>query len=698
MHSRLLRQLSILGLSEDTPPDAEGWRALIASLSQAQEVRDEERKGLGRSQTMPRMVADAGQQEANFKTLVERSPNPIFVSDSDSSILYANQNMATLLGYATPNELIGTWMNSVVHPDDLEAVHEARKRWAACEPDDSALEVRWYRRDGQIIIVSGKTTPITFDGVPARLTTVTDITEQKKIAIERDQATTALRLSEERYRALFDAAPLIIVVFDAASLRIFEVNDAATEKYGYSREEFLKLGMFDLKVDQADADLKDAQAHLWTDAIPSRYSWRGIKEHRKKNGEIIELDLTAHDVSIGGRRAVLSMAYDVTDKRRLEEQLRQSQKMEAVGRLAGGVAHDFNNILAVILADTDYVKEELGAENPVWPQLDEIGAAAERAAALTHQLLAFSRRQILKPRVLALNSVVAEMDRMLRRLIGENMVLEMKLEPTLGAVMADPGQLEQVIMNLIVNARDAMAHGGLITVHTHNMTVLAGDRERPVGLAPGPYVALTVTDTGCGMDDATIARVFEPFFTTKGLGRGTGLGLSTVFGIVQQSGGFIHVTSRVGVGSSFRISLPRVDQHVTSVEKKSTRPTASTGDERVLLVEDDPHVRRAATRALERRGYSVIEASTGEEAIAFYREREKEFDLVVTDIVMPGLDGVEVATRLRQEHAPVRILYMSGYSEHTALRDGETCAGGPFLQKPFSADELASAVRGALDA
>jgi CheY-like chemotaxis protein len=252
-------------------------------------------------------------------------------------------------------------------------------------------------------------------------------------------------------------------------------------------------------------------------------------------------------------------------------------------------------------------------------------------------------------------------------------------------------------MNLIVNARDAMARGGRITMHTHNMEVLAGDRERPVDLAPGPYVALTVTDTGCGMDDATVARIFEPFFTTKGVGIGTGLGLSTVFGIVQQSGGFIHVSSRVGVGSSFRISLPRVDEHVTSAEKNSMRPVASNGDERVLLVEDDPHVRRAATRALQRRGYSVVEAASGEEAIAFYRKREKEFDLVVTDIVMPGLDGVEVAARLRQEHSPVRILYMSGYSEHTALRDGETCAGDPFLQKPFSADDLASAVRSALD-
>jgi PAS domain S-box-containing protein len=695
MHSELRRQLSILGLSEETPPDADGWRAFLSLLRQVQEVRDEERKRLTRSQPTPRMVEDREHQEANFKMLVERSPNPIFVSDAASSILYANENMAKLLGHSNPSEVVGVLLNSVVHPDDLDIVHQARKRWAAGE--DASIEVRWFRKDGAIIVVSGATTPITFDGISAGLTTLTDITEQKKIANERDQATAALRLSEERYRVLFDSAPIIVVVFDPATLRVLEVNDAATILYGYSREEFLKLGMLDLKVDQADAELKGAQSEVLSGAPQRPYVWRGIKEHRKKNGEIVQLDLSSHGVTIEGRRAVLSMAYDVTDKRRLEEQLRHSQKMEAVGRLAGGVAHDFNNILAVILADTDYVKEELGAENPVWPQLDEIGAAAERAAALTHQLLAFSRRQILKPRVLALNAVVTDMERMLRRLIGEDMVLEMKLEPTLGAVMADPGQLEQVIMNLIVNARDAMTHGGRITMQTHNMEVLAGDRERPVDLAPGPYVALTVTDTGSGMDDATIARIFEPFFTTKGVGRGTGLGLSTVFGIVQQSGGFIHVTSRVGVGSSFRISLPRVDQHIASSTKKIPSATAAIGDERVLLVEDDPHVRRAAKRALQRRGYSVIEAANGEEAIARYRGREEEFDLVVTDIVMPGLDGVEVAARLREEDARVRILYMSGYSEHTALRDGETCAGDPFLQKPFSADELASAVRGALD-
>ncbi|MGH7285331.1 MAG: hybrid sensor histidine kinase/response regulator, partial [Polyangiaceae bacterium] len=445
-------------------------------------------------------------------------------------------------------------------------------------------------------------------------------------------------ISEERYRVLFDGMPLPIVLFDPTTLQIIQANDAALRLYGYSEEELLALTMLDLKVERDDPELQRvADAAPDAGAKQSVVPWRGVKRHRRKDGSTLDLDITSHVITVGGRRAVLAQNVDVTEKLRLEDQLRQSQKMEAVGRLAGGIAHDFNNILAVILADADYAKEELGEHAQVKPLLEEIEAAATRAASLTHQLLAFSRRQVLQPRVLSLNIVVSDMERMLRRIIGEDVKLEIDLDSTLSSVKADPGQIEQVIMNLVVNARDALDLGGRVTVRTENVHGGGGPVPSEIG---ADCVVLTVSDDGSGMDAQTVARIFEPFFTTKKIGKGTGLGLATVFGIVKQSGGVVHVESELGRGSSFKVFLPRVDEPARRVEGGSLRVEAS-GCERVLLVEDDPHVRRAVTQALERRGYKVEQANDGEDAVCRFRGAHA-FDIVVTDLVMPGMDGVAV--------------------------------------------------------
>jgi len=701
MHSLLQRQLKKLGLSEDTCPDAATWKQLLHRLTLTYEESDEDRYTLERSlmissREMQEMYANRARLDANFKVLVESSPDAIFVRNGDV-ICYANQRMASLLGYGSASDLLGVSCASFVHSADAALLCAYRDRLDAGRADGEALGIRWTKRTGESIVIDGVGTPIVFDGAPAWLGIARDVTEARKVERERDEATAALRSSEERYRALFDGAPLPVMLYDTETLELLAVNEAGLRLYGYEREEFLKLRLVDLKAEKNDPELDDYLRQRKAATSPRNF-WSGTKAHRKKDGTSVELEITAHDVTIDGRRAMLALSFDVTERRRLEAQLRQSQKMEAVGQLAGGIAHDFNNILAVVLAETEYVKEELAADSPLQAQLDEVTAAAERAAALTHQLLAFSRRQILKPRVLALNVVVSDLDRMLRRVIGEDISLEMKLNPALGAVMADPGQVEQVIMNLVVNARDALLGHGSITVHTDNLDALHDDPERPIDLPPGSYVTLTVSDSGCGMDKETLGRIFEPFFTTKEVGRGTGLGLSTVLGIVQQSGGVIHVESRPGEGSRFRIFLPRVDQRAASASNRVAKTDHLRGVEQVLLVEDDPHVRRAATRALERRGYRVVQAENGEEALERFGERKTEIDLVVTDLVMPGIDGVAVASRLRQQHGPIRILYMSGYTEHAVLRDGALAARAQFLQKPFSANELAVAVRTALDA
>jgi nitrogen-specific signal transduction histidine kinase/CheY-like chemotaxis protein len=395
---------------------------------------------------------------------------------------------------------------------------------------------------------------------------------------------------------------------------------------------------------------------------------------------------------------------DITDQRagqealrRSEEQLRHAQKMEAVGQLAGGIAHDFNNLLTGILSYSDLVLQELRHGDPIRADLEQIRHAGERAAALTRQLLAFSRRQVLQPRVLSLNASVTELDSMLRRLAGADVSLETELDPGLWYVLADPGQLEQVLVNLVVNARDAMPDGGRLRIETANLNLQAADDSRANGVRAGDYVTLSVRDSGVGMDVPTQARIFEPFFTTKTAGKGTGLGLSTVYGIVEQSGGHIAVESAPGQGAAFTIFLPRHDGPGVAGTGKVDRRSLPGGTETLLLVEDEAAVRASARRLLERHGYTVIEARHGAEALRIVEAGDRQIDLVLTDLVMPEMGGRELVERLRARHPSLKVLYMSGYSERTVTVDGVMPAGTGFVEKPFTIEQLTRRTREILD-
>ncbi|TLY54232.1 MAG: response regulator [Gemmatimonadetes bacterium] len=419
--------------------------------------------------------------------------------------------------------------------------------------------------------------------------------------------------------------------------------------------------------------------------------------HRAKDGKLFEVDLVTRPLEFAGRRARLILAHDVTAQRQLEEQLRQSQKMEAVGQLAGGIAHDFNNLLTAILGSTQLLLNNMPSGDPRREDAEEVRHAGLRAAELTRQLLAFSRRQVLAPKVLELNVVVGNMDRMLRRLLGEDVELVTSLDPTAGAVNADPGQLEQVLLNLAVNARDAMPGGGRLSIETTRLALHEEHLERRHRLPPGDYACLVVTDTGVGMDEATQAHLFEPFFTTKEVGKGTGLGLATVYGIVKQSGGYIWVYSEPRRGTTVKVYLPRVPGASEAPAPAPPARAARGGNETVLLVEDAAPVRALARRSLEACGYRVLDASDGPSALELSARHAAGIDLLVTDVVMPGMSGRELAERLAPQRPEMKVLYTSGYTDDAMVRQGVLNAGVAFLQKPFVPDMLARKVREVLD-
>ena len=380
-----------------------------------------------------------------------------------------------------------------------------------------------------------------------------------------------------------------------------------------------------------------------------------------------------------------------------EERLRQSQKLEAIGQLAGGIAHDFNNLLTAINGYSDLTLRRLPAEDPLRHNVEEIKKAGDRAASLTRQLLAFSRKQVLQPKVLDLNSAISELERMLGRLIGEDIELRTMLEPELGRVKADPGQLEQVIMNLAVNARDAMPQGGKLTIETENVSLGEEYAGKHIAVIPGRYVMLAVTDTGKGMDEETKARIFEPVFTTKDLGKGTGLGLSTVYGIVKQSGGNIWVYSELGRGTTFKIYLPRVDEGAAEYKLRAVSQKAFQGTETILLAEDEEMVRKLASQVLGMYGYQVLESANGGAALLMCERHSGPIHLLLTDVVMPEMSGRDVADRLAQLRPEMKVLYMSGYTDNAIVHQGVLNVGAYFIQKPFSPVVLGQKVRQVLD-
>jgi two-component system cell cycle sensor histidine kinase/response regulator CckA len=518
--------------------------------------------------------------------------------------------------------------------------------------------------------------------------------EQQHLQAERRLAEEAITERDASFRLLFANHPQPMWVYDLGTLAFLEVNDAAITCYGYSRDEFLQMRITDIRLaEDGTKTLKCAKKDQ------SGLQFSGQCRHRLKTGQIIDVEITSRVLKFGGRNAALVIAQDITERKRLEEQLYQSQKMEAVGRLAGGMAHDFNNILMVIIGYSEFLLDRYRDElDPLHKELEQIRRAGERAAALTHQLLAFSRKQVLQPQVLDLNLVVADMVKMLQRLIGEDIDLNIVFEPALGHVEADPNQIEQVILNLVVNARAAMPQGGKLTIETANVELDEMYAHWHPEAKAGSYVMLAVSDTGYGMDAATKAHLFEPFFTTKAQGQGTGLGLATVYGIIKQSGGDIWVYSEPGHGATFKIYLPRIEESGGAPQSNPARAELLQGWETILLVEDDDGVRELLRTLLQSSGYSVLAAANGGEALLICEKYPGPIHLLITDVVMPHMSGHELVERLTLLRPGLRALYISGYTDEAVVHYGMLEPGPFFLQKPFTQADLKHKVRKVLDA
>lgn len=585
----------------------------------------------------------------------------------------------------SPDSLVNfqVLMNSV-HPDDREMMRSAIDA-ATREKREYALEFRVIWPDGSVHWQAARGRAFHDDtGRTIRMTGVAMDIDKRKFAEER------LRLQA----AALEAAANSIVITDTEGT-ILWTNRAFSELTGYSAEEawgknprLLSSG----KHDQA------FYTNLWQ-TITAGKVWCGKIVNRRKDGSFYTEEQTVTPVrSEGGDIAhFVAIKYDVTEREVLEQQLRQAQKMEAVGRLAGGVAHDFNNALGVITGYSELLQLALPAEAPLRKHADEILKAGRRAASLTQQLLAFSRKQPIQPALLDLNSVVTDVDKMLRRLIGEDIDLEIHRDSSLKRVKADRGQIEQILMNLAVNARDAMQHGGKLLIETASTEL--DDiylRQHPYAKV-GRYVMLSVSDSGCGMDKETQTHIFEPFFTTKELGKGTGLGLSTVYGIVKQSDGCISVYSEVGKGTTFRIYLPEVEATAQSPERESTVRVLARGTETILLVEDEDALRGLTLSSLQSGGYTVLEARDGKAATEVAQQHNGPIDLLLTDVIMPGISGRELADHLLKLRPAMRLLFMSGYTHDLITHHGALDPGTALLEKPFGVESLLTKVREVLD-
>ncbi|HWP34099.1 MAG TPA: PAS domain-containing protein, partial [Thermodesulfobacteriota bacterium] len=631
--------------------------------------------------------------ERRFHDLVEGLDAIVWEADAATfRFTFVSRQAEAILGYPVAQWLTEPdfWVKHL-HPDDraravafcLEATEAGRNH---------ELEYRAIAADGRVVwlrdivrIVSGP------DGRPRQLRGVMiDITEQRR-------AEAALREREEHLRLVVRATDDAVWVWD---LRTDEVtwNEALERLFGYPPAEVLpRVEWWYERIHPDDRERVLSGIHDLLEQGGD--SWAAEHRFRRADGgyaTVIDRGYVVRDQD-GRPLRMIGAMVDITRRVQLEEQLRQSQKMEAIGRLAGGIAHDFNNILTAITGYSELLLGRLEEGDPLRRHALEIHRAAERAASLTRQLLAFSRRQVLRPTVVDLNAVVSNMDGMLRRLIGEDIELRTLPAADLGWVRADTGQLEQAILNLAVNARDAMPQGGKLTIETANVELDEAYAQRHAPVVPGRYVLLAVSDTGCGMDPETRARIFEPFFTTKERGKGTGLGLATVYGIVKQSGGYIWVYSEPGHGSTFKIYLPRVEAAPAPLPPPPARPPAP-GRETVLLVEDEDAVRTLARQVLEQHGYRVLEAAGAADALALVEWHRGSIDLLLTDVVMPGMSGRELAERFAAARGAVKVLYMSGYTDSAIVHHGILDPGTAFLQKPFSPAALAGKVRDVLDA
>jgi PAS domain S-box-containing protein len=634
-------------------------------------------------------------QQTFLRQVIDAIPNFVFAKDGLGRFTLANAAVAATYN-TTTDALIGK-SDADFNPnreeaaafrrDDLAVITSGETHQVEERITDATGEVRWLQTVKRALPVGS--------GARHHLLGVsTDITARKR-------AEEALQREREFLTNVLESLTDGIIACDAAgTITVF--NRAVREMHG--------LGEGPVPHAEWEARFAVFERDGVTPLPVTRYPLgRALDGEIITNEEIVVKppSATPHTVLCSGRAvyapdgtklgAVLAL-HDVTTHRQLESQLLQAQRMEAVGRLAGGIAHDFNNMLTAVMSYSDLLLREFTAGDPHHGDVMEISRAAHRAAALTRQLLVFSRQQVAQPWVLDLNESVADLKKMLVRIIGADVELTTRLDPALGRVKADPGQVQQIVMNLVVNARDAMPYGGKLMIETANVELDGSFVQRHAFTSPGRYVMLAVSDTGCGMSRATREHIFEPFFTTKEPGKGTGLGLSTVYGIVRQAGGHIWVYSELDVGTTFKIYLPRVDAAVTGRADPAPAQPVRHGSETVLLVEDDDAVRGVATRILRRGGYTVIEAANGVEALARCEDPGVEIDAIITDMVMPELGGREFACQLRERRPDARIIFMSGYTEDVVTRESLIEPGAAFIEKPFTPDELTRKLRAVLDA
>ncbi len=622
-------------------------------------------------------------REEKYRDLFENANDMIYTLDLEGRFTSVNKRAEQVLGY-TRAELVGTVVDHYIAPEYVVLSFVNWDRKFAHQTDATIYELEVVRRDGQHVPLEVNTRLIYEAGEAVGVQGIArDISERK-------QAESALRMSEEKYRDLFEYANDVIYIHDLQG-NFLSVNQKAEQITGYKRDEVIKLNMSQIIVPEyLELAKTNILKKLQGESSNTVYELEVIC----KDGSKRPLEVNTRLLYEGQRPVgVQGIARDISERKQLEEQLRQSQKMEAVGRLAGAVAHDFNNLLTAILGYSQLLLRRLDPNGPMRKEVVEIEKAGQRAAALTNQLLAFSRKQVFQPQVLNLNLVVADIEKMLQRLIGEDIELRAIFDPMLGLTKADRGRLEQVIMNLAVNSRDAMPRGGQLTIYTANVEL----DELPIEAAPGAYIMLAVADTGMGMDKETLLHIFEPFFTTKEPGKGTGLGLSTVYGIVKQSGGYITCQSEPRQGTLFRIYLPRIEEPAERLEGQPSVAEVLFGNETILLVEDDDAVRELTQQMLAMNGYAVLEASNAQDALSICRERTLPIPLLITDVVMPLTNGPELAQQVLQLRPETKVLYISGYTDNLLALRSSVAGSLPLLQKPFTPEGLTRKVREILD-
>jgi two-component system cell cycle sensor histidine kinase/response regulator CckA len=628
--------------------------------------------------------AAAEEQHALAEHVMAHAGDAIITIDEAGVIRAANAAAADLFGHPL-ERLLGADVGLLMPAADRDA-HGGHLVQYIRTGEKHVID---RRRDVMGLKADGTPLPVELSVSEVRLGPKRYFTAILRDVTQRRAAERALRASEERYRLLFDGNPTPLFLFDPDSLRFLAVNEASLRQYGYTREEFLAMRITDLRTPE---DVPDLMRHL---ASPQEDGSRhGTFRHRRKDGSVFQVEVTSHAMEVGGRSARLVIAGDVSERVALEQQLRQAQKMEAVGQLAGGMAHDFNNLLSTILTTTELLLEELPQDSTLAEDLETIRLAAGHGATLTGKLLAFSRRKPLEYQTLALDELLGDFGPVVRRLVPESIELVLSLGAGDAHITADPGAVEQIVMNLVTNARDAMPAGGRLRVATERFEADEEFCRTHTGTAPGPYVIVTVADTGAGMDADTLRRVFEPFFTTKPVGVGTGLGMAMVYGLVKQHRGWVDVASRPGAGTSVRVFLPLTAAGAPARAERTAHTGGGSG-ETLLLVEDEPALRNAATRVLRKSGYLVIVAADGLEALDML-ERDAAVDLIITDVVMPRLGGNELIRELRDRGRRVRVLFTSGYPGRGDVPE-EMEPGFPFLTKPWTIPDLLGAVRGALD-